>query len=469
MLGADGKPVPGGRHKTPKDALAHLRALEANVSDAKKVMLPAVKIGARNNASDKQTIQAIHDNACDLGADCQPMDMNEGITAMINGKSIKSNYSIVDWCQQCIYNCVACIRQCKACGSTDDLHRACMQACRNCITECSICSTDCSGNASAAQCVESCKTCTEACMRCKAACEALAGSCPECAAMCQSCAGVCGECAEECARNAGLELDADNDNEAGEENETPMEAGPNITATYEGDVLFKSTTTIPAQVKTVEETPLNLSYAKSLGLAKLPDLAVKYVAKDTIRHPIFLWGNPELTDLEHEFFTRPGGEKGTDLWDEVLGKSPRPLTWDHAQDPDFKADPLIGQTNEWEDDEIARWGISVLKKGHQYRRAIDSFIGKKSLGSAAIALPVVGASSDSAPQYVQRVKVGNAIWLKRWPWFATALTPAPCEPRMIDSSIGGVDFVKSLGIQLPDAATWDAEAAMFDYYKLKLT
>jgi len=48
----------------------------------------SIKIGARNNANDKGTIQAIHDGACDLGAECKPMDMNEGITAMLNGKSI---------------------------------------------------------------------------------------------------------------------------------------------------------------------------------------------------------------------------------------------------------------------------------------------------------------------------------------------------------------------------------------------
>src|SRR5258706_14223359 len=83
VLQADGKPVPGGRHKSPAEALAHLQALEANVSDSKNM-----KVGARNNASDKGTIQAIHDNACDLGADCKPMDMNEGITAMLMNKKI---------------------------------------------------------------------------------------------------------------------------------------------------------------------------------------------------------------------------------------------------------------------------------------------------------------------------------------------------------------------------------------------
>jgi hypothetical protein len=228
------------------------------------------------------------------------------------------------------------------------------------------------------------------------------------------------------------------------------------------------TETSPAQVRTDEPETLNLSYVKALGLSKLPDLAVKFVAKDTIRHPVFLWGDPDLTDLEREYFTSPKSDKGTDFWDTVLGKSPRPLTWDHAQDPDFKADPLIGETVEWEDNEIGRFATSILKKNHKYRKAIDELIGKKMLGSAAIAAPILGASSDSAPQYVQRVPVGKSTWLARWPWFATALTPTPCEPRMIGPN-GGAEFIKSLGITLPDmpSEAWEADLANLDFLKIK--
>jgi len=140
-----------------------------------------------------------------------------------------------------------------------------------------------------------------------------------------------------------------------------------------------------------------------------------------------------------------------------MGKSVRPLTWDHAQDVEFDADPVIGQTVDWEDDEVGRWAISKLDTNHKYRKAIDKLISEKRLGSAAMAMPVVGASSDTAPQYVKRVPVGKSVWLARWPWFATALTPSPCEPRMIDSD-KGVDFYKSLGILLPDttvSAAWE--------------
>ena len=139
-----------------------------------------------------------------------------------------------------------------------------------------------------------------------------------------------------------------------------------------------------------------------------------------------------MTDVELEYFT-----KDSNLWDTQLGKSPKPLTWDHAQDKDFKGSPVIGQTVEWGNDEVGRWAVSKLERSHQYRKAIDALIEQG----------VLGTSSDSAPQYVQRVKTGKATWLKTWPWFASALTDVPAEPRMIDS----VEVLKSLGITLPDA------------------
>jgi 2'-5' RNA ligase len=198
----------------------------------------------------------------------------------------------------------------------------------------------------------------------------------------------------------------------------------------------------PATVST--ETPagknLNLSYAKSLGLT-LPDnalaglLAVKYIGKDTIHAYSNLWGDPERVDLEREFFT-----PDTDFWDEVIGlKSARPLTWDHAQDDATKADPVIGTITEMGNDKVGRWYTAQLRKNHTYRRAIDRLIEEGALGS----------SSDSAPQYVLREKAkSGAMWLKRWPLFATALTTTPCEPRMI----GSVDYFKSIGLVLPPEA-----------------
>lgn len=177
---------------------------------------------------------------------------------------------------------------------------------------------------------------------------------------------------------------------------------------------------------------LDLSYAKSLKI-EVPSMAVKFVSKDTIKGYTFLWGNPELTDVEIEYFTPE-----SNFWDEKMGKSARPLTWDHAQDKDFKGSPIIGTISEFGDDEIGRWYVAKLDTSHKYRKAIDELIKKG----------VLGTSSDSAPQYVVRERTGKSTWLKEWPWFASALTNTPAEPRMI----GSLEFLKSLGVTLPDVS-----------------
>lgn len=210
--------------------------------------------------------------------------------------------------------------------------------------------------------------------------------------------------------------------------------------------------TVPAEVKS-EESGMNLSYAKSLQV-ELPDfLAVKFTAKDEIKGYSHLWGSEELADLEVEYFTQQ-----SDFWDDRFDTKTRPLTWDHAQDPDFKAEPIIGQIVDFGDDDVGRWYVAKLNRAHQYNRAIAELIKAGKLGT----------SSDSAPQYVERVKTGKATWLKTWPFFAAALTDTPCEPRMI----GSLEFFKSLGVNLPDMSviqtpTWEAEAAIFDYFKVK--
>lgn len=196
-------------------------------------------------------------------------------------------------------------------------------------------------------------------------------------------------------------------------------------ASRRGDGYEKSA---PAEVK----EQLNLSYAKSLGVQQdAKYLAVKFVGKDQIKGYTFLWGTPGLTDVEIEYFT-----KESNFWDDRLGKSARPLTWDHAQDETFKAHPVIGEINEFGDDELGRWYVAKLDTSHKYRKMIDQLIKDG----------VLGTSSDSAPQYIIREKTGKSTWLKEWPWFASALTNTPAEPRMI----GSLEFLKSLGVQLPD-------------------
>lgn len=194
---------------------------------------------------------------------------------------------------------------------------------------------------------------------------------------------------------------------------------------------------IPAQLAIRDDAPkMNLSYAKSMGLA-IPDadltkrLAVKFVGRDEIKHYAMMWGGPSMTDVEREYFKRD-----TDFWDDPEVKT-HPLTWDHGQDQTFKGGTVIGKSVEWGDDDLGRWVISKLDRAHQYRKAIDELI----------EAGVLGSSSDSAPQYVERVKTGKSTWLKQWPWLATALTDTPAEPRMV----GSIEVLKSWGITLPDA------------------
>lgn len=188
---------------------------------------------------------------------------------------------------------------------------------------------------------------------------------------------------------------------------------------------------------------MGLTYIKSLRLPHTEQwfrdtIAVKSTGKDTIKGYIALWGNPALTDIEHEYFT-----KSTDFWDSVLS-FPRPLTWNHGQDRTvIKSLDTIGQIQSFSDDDIGRFYEATLDRSHKYRKAIDALISQG----------IIGTSSDSAMQYVIREKTGKATWLKQWPLFAGALTDVPCEPRMM----GSVDF-KHLGVDV-ETLVKHAEAA----------
>lgn len=185
---------------------------------------------------------------------------------------------------------------------------------------------------------------------------------------------------------------------------------------------------------------LDLSYAKSLGIA-VPDLAVKHVSADEIHGYTMIWGNPDKIDVEREFFTAE-----TNFWDQVYGKSSRPLTWDHAQDPTMKADTQIGTINDFGDDEIGRWYTATLDRAHRYRKAIDGLIEQGALGT----------SSDSVLQYIQRQKTkSGATWLAVWPWVGSALTTTPAEPRLLAS----VEYAKSIGFTLPTPEALEQEQA----------
>jgi hypothetical protein len=180
---------------------------------------------------------------------------------------------------------------------------------------------------------------------------------------------------------------------------------------------------------------MDLRYPLLLGMKDPKIVAVKSIGQDTIRGYVFLWGSEKLTDVEMEYFTPK-----TDFWDKTLGKSVRPLTWDHAQDKDFNASPNIGEIKDFGDDDTGRWYEAKLDESHKYRKMIDKLIDAG----------VLGTSSDSAPQYVERVQTGKSTWLKTWPFFAAALTHVPAEPRMIGSLEKSIEYFKSLGVNLPE-------------------
>ena len=192
---------------------------------------------------------------------------------------------------------------------------------------------------------------------------------------------------------------------------------------------------------TAKENPFNFAYVKSLHLPHDEQyfrdvLAVKSVGKDGVEGYLALWGSRDNPDLESDFFT-----KSTNFWDNKIA-FPRPLTWEHGLDPKFKGDVGIGLIEEFEDDELGRIYRATLDRNTRYRKLVDGVIRERA----------VGTSSDSAPQYVQRVPVGKgaANWLKQWPLWAASLTATPCEPRMFDT----VHF-KSIGVQVSDPVAAD--------------
>lgn len=186
---------------------------------------------------------------------------------------------------------------------------------------------------------------------------------------------------------------------------------------------------------------LDLSYAKSI--LALPDaqlterLAIKRIGADGVQGYLALWGDAHMTDLERDFFTSSKAAESTDFWRDTL-TTPRPLTWEHGQDGNFKARVVVGKIDELTEDEFGMAYRATLDRGHKYRKLLDKLIDEGALGT----------SSDSAPQYVQREKRGKSCWIKQWPLFAGALTATPAEPRMLETV-----HWKSLGVTLPGQAS----------------
>lgn len=193
--------------------------------------------------------------------------------------------------------------------------------------------------------------------------------------------------------------------------------------------------------ETLKEIPvkatLSFSYIKRLHLPHAEQFqkdvaAVKSTGRDTVRGYSMLWGDENLVDVESDFFT-----KQSNFWDAELKGVVRPLTYDHGQDPKTANTSVIGEIKTFGDDEWGRWYEAQLNRNMAYRSFLDQLISERALGT----------SSDSAPQYVIRKKSANGnFWLAQWPWFASALTTTPAEPRMLRED---ALYWKSAGVILP--------------------
>lgn len=122
------------------------------------------------------------------------------------------------------------------------------------------------------------------------------------------------------------------------------------------------------------------------------------------------YGDQTKTDLTRDFFnaqsdTGPATESVAYYHhglDKKLGKSP------------LKNKATIGK------DDVGVWIKHQLDMRNEYEKAIYGLAEQKKLGW----------SSGTAAHLVERERVGNAMWIKRWPLGLDAsYTPTPAEPR----------------------------------------
>lgn len=168
-----------------------------------------------------------------------------------------------------------------------------------------------------------------------------------------------------------------------------------------------------------------------------PVNAIKSLGGDRIGTYMILFGSESQPDIseDRDFFT-----KATDFWLDKMNR--RPMVYNHAMDKATKAEPVVGVWDKAEiKDELGVWFEGQLDANHRYREAIGQLIEAEALG----------ASSDSAPQFVKRTKMANNTnRVDRWPILAGSLTPYPAEPRMMQLPVSEIKAAfKSIGAELP--------------------
>jgi len=141
-----------------------------------------------------------------------------------------------------------------------------------------------------------------------------------------------------------------------------------------------------------------------------PGAAVKSVESGEVEGLLVVFGNPDATDLENEFFTKDtdfGRQRETPIW------------LNHAQ-PVKTASGII-----LVEEPIGYGALEVTDEGVIIRGLLDA----KYRYLAQIAREL-GWSSGTAAHLVMREQVGKATFIKRWLLGLDAsITPTPAEPR----------------------------------------
>jgi hypothetical protein len=171
---------------------------------------------------------------------------------------------------------------------------------------------------------------------------------------------------------------------------------------------------------------------------KLPDevpveRAVKFIGKDTVEGPIFLFNS---RDTDGEFFT-----PDTDFCLEWFGKSGRPTLYEHGLDDTLKTD-VVGRQVDYEVRAEAIWAQSELSRHARYRKAVDSLIERG----------VLGYSGGAMQHLASKNRKSGAI--TRFPWVEASLTPTPAEPGNLGlyylKSADAVAHLEAVDIAIPD-------------------
>ena len=168
--------------------------------------------------------------------------------------------------------------------------------------------------------------------------------------------------------------------------------------------------------------------AEQLSAAKWRVLAIPY-------------GGPfKGKDLDGEFFS-PRTDIKPDWFDR------RPLVWQHnldrlmrdKVDPKKDADPVVGTSDDLEQEEDGWWVTTWLDRAHQYWAEVD-----KLLRSGKIY-----GSSGSLPNFVRTDHKTGEILV--WPYIEQTLTPTPANPYSVVVAAKAVDHFDEAQIGLHPA------------------